>query len=174
MGSASGSASFSAVVCSFSWGMKDRDIKPTSVRLERPLYEALSGLSQAVDLPVGKLLRLAVIDYIGRLETGVVRLSQLGESSGNKDGVGRSSKNTARPQNPESPPASRSSPMRWRRYWRQSKRASPTWRKQGSTDMADCRFARNQPALLSILRALRIGADRNVCATLHQGPMRKR
>jgi len=68
--------------------MKDRAITPTSVRLERPLYEALSGLSQAADLPVGKLLRLAVIDYIGRLEAGGARLPQLGESSGNRDGVG--------------------------------------------------------------------------------------
>lgn len=67
--------------------MKDRAIKPTSVRLERPLYEALSGLSQAADLPVGKLLRLAVIDYIGRIETGGVRLPQLGESVSDKDGV---------------------------------------------------------------------------------------
>ena len=68
--------------------MRDQAIKPTSVRLERPLYEALSGLSQAVDLPVGKLLRLAVIDYIGRLESGGVRLPQLGESFINRDGVG--------------------------------------------------------------------------------------
>ena len=68
--------------------MEDHGIKPTSVRLERPLYEALNGLSQAVDLPVGKLLRLAIIDYIGRLEIGRVRLSASGEAFAGTDAVG--------------------------------------------------------------------------------------
>lgn len=69
--------------------MKDRAIKPTSVRLERPLYEALNSLSHAASLPVGKLLRLAVIDYIGRLEIGRARLPQFGESSIAMDEVGK-------------------------------------------------------------------------------------
>ena len=69
-------------------GVKEHDVKPTSVRFERPLYEALNGLSQAADLPVGKLLRQAVVEYIGRLEAGQTRLPRLGEASLNKDEVG--------------------------------------------------------------------------------------
>lgn len=67
--------------------MKSELVKPISLRVERPLYELLTGLSGTVDLPMGKLIRLAVIDYVGRLEMGHVTLPRLGEAGVNQEGV---------------------------------------------------------------------------------------
>ena len=67
--------------------MKPAEPRPMSVRMEKPLYDALNGLSQAADIPVGKLVRLAVIDYIGRLELGEVNLPFLGESVEELEGI---------------------------------------------------------------------------------------
>ena len=55
--------------------------------MDKPLYDTLNELSRVSDLPVGRLMRLAVVDYIRRLELGQTDLPLLGESMTNPEGV---------------------------------------------------------------------------------------
>ena len=90
--------------------MKTTIEKPTSVRLEKSLSAALSGISSVTGLSVGKIMQLAVKDYFGRIELGRIKLPVLGESISGTASVGdvikkyRSATKTETPSSDQSIP----------------------------------------------------------------------